>query len=115
MAQTTTLNMLTASSHTAPVGEKMTLTGTSVQAASYYVAGNSLQTFAWSFSNTFNADVFIEGTLDSTPTENDWFLIHKIDLLTKTGFMNFNGNFVLLRTRVAEWVDGNINFVSVSY
>jgi hypothetical protein len=116
MAQTTAINLLSASSHTSPAGEFMQLTGDSQEAASYYVAGRSLQTFAWSFSNSFVGNVFLQATLYSEPTETDWFDVEQLDLsASKNGFLNFTGNFVLFRAKVTDWAEGNINFVTVSY
>jgi hypothetical protein len=115
MAQTTTLNLLSAQPHSGTDGESTTVTGTAVEAAGYYISGSNLQTFAWSFSNNFVADVLLEGTLETDPSDDDWFLIHQIDTTQFSGFTNFTGNFVLLRARVVDWTVGSVHFVSVSY
>ena len=115
MAQTTTLNLITAMAHSGPTQPQTTFIGESVEAASYYTASSNLQTFAWSFEQQFNATVLLEGTLETSPTESDWVIINEIDITEKSGFLNFAGNFVLLRARLVDWTAGSVHFVSVSY
>lgn len=115
MAQTTTLNLLSAQAHPGVSGTPEIITGSAHEAAGYYTAGSNLQTFAWSFDNLFAATVFIEGTLETSPADDDWFVINEIDLTQKSGFLNFTGNFVLLRARIINWTTGYVHFISVSY
>ena len=50
----------------------MSVTGNSVQAAGYILGGQDLQTLTYNFSEV-TGNLIIEGTLASTPVDDDWF------------------------------------------
>ena len=76
----------------------------------YYSQGDGLHTVVFNLTNRgdstddFNGSVRMQGSLATTPTENDWFDIagttHTSDLSTTTVSSNFTGNFVWVRAKV---------------
>jgi hypothetical protein len=120
MAQTSVLNLFTATSYPGPIGTSVTLNGDAKQAASYYVSGKNSQTVTWSLGETFTGSIYIQASLSSTssggePAETEWFSVYTIDTSNKTGFYNISGNFVWIRARVVDWTAGTIQLITVSY
>jgi hypothetical protein len=63
-------------------------------------------------TDDFNGTVKMQGSLATTPTEDDWFDISGTtftsDLSTKIASYNFTGNFVWVRAKV-ETTNGSSN------
>ena len=83
-------------------------TGDSVRADSYYGFTDGIHTVAI-YMNNFTGRFYVEGTLATTPTADDWFTINLgnsvvdyIDATAHTGveMRTFQGNFVYLRARI---------------
>ena len=76
----------------------------------YYSQGDGTHTVVFNLTNRndstddFNGSVRMQGSLATTPTEDDWFDIagttHTSDLSTTTVSSNFTGNFVWVRAKV---------------
>ncbi len=81
-----------------------------VKGDGYYSHGDGLHTVVFNLTNRgdstddFNGSVRMQGSLATTPTEDDWFDIagttHTSDLSTTTVSSNFTGNFVWVRAKV---------------
>lgn len=114
MAQTTTLILLP---QTAWATGTSAVVGTAQKAAGYYLANKNLQTVTWDLTNV-NCTMYIEATLATEPTNNDWFTVHRLNtggLLTERSFTNIEGNFTWIRCRVNPFEAGVIQSVKVSY
>lgn len=97
------------------------VTGDTVQAASYYLGNQDLQTVSFSFSEV-TGNLVIEGTLASTPSDNDWFKVYEVSANNSANtnanlksFTNLTGNFVYMRAKIKDFNNGVVNFVKVSY
>lgn len=97
------------------------VTGDTVQAASYYLGNQDLQTVSFSFSEV-TGNLVIEGTLASTPSDDDWFKVYEVSANNSANtnanlksFTNLTGNFVYMRAKINDFNHGVVNFVKVSY
>ena len=97
------------------------VTGDTVQAASYYQGNQDLQTVSFSFSEV-TGNLVIEGTLASTPSDDDWFKVYEVSANNSANtnanlksFTNLTGNFVYMRAKINDFNHGVVNFVKVSY
>lgn len=97
------------------------VTGDTVQAASYYLGNQDLQTVSFSFSEV-TGNLVIEGTLASTPSDSDWFKVYEVSANNSANtnanlksFTNLTGNFVYMRAKINDFNHGVVNFVKVSY
>jgi len=93
--------------------------GNAVIAANYYGGYRSAQTIITDLFS-FSGKITIQGTLNSTQFEAQWFDIvtyNYIDAPDITEILTENsiGNFVWLRTRVQGFTTGTINSIKVSY
>jgi len=118
MSQTTALTLLP---QTITV-----VTGDKQPAASYYVAGKTLQTLTWKLSG-FLGTILIQASLVENPTlDSDWFPIY--NLICTNGnnnggsvgtpavnFVNITGNFSWIRANVTARSEGTINYIKVCY
>ena len=86
----------------------MSYTGENIKADVYYGYTDGLHTISFKL-NGFKGRIFIEGTLESSPTANDFFplqlsgntdYIEKTSTTTETLGKTFYGNFTFLRARV---------------
>ena len=83
----------------------------------YYSQPDGVHTVAYQVSADFNADATIkmQGTLATTPTEDDYFDISgttfTADTSTVTSSANFTGNFVYVRVKVQSVTAGTVNSV----
>lgn len=114
MAQTTTLILVPQTSWNA---NRTSVTGIEQKAAGYYLGNKNLQTVTWDFTSV-NGIMVIEASLATTPTNNDWFEVYRLDtggVLTQRSFTNIEGNYVWLRCRVNPFSAGVIQSVKVSY
>jgi hypothetical protein len=83
----------------------------------YYSQPDGVHTVAYQVANDFNADATIkmQGTLATTPTEDDWFDIANTtftsDTSTLTSSFNFTGNYVWVRSKTQLLTAGTINSI----
>ena len=70
----------------------------------YYSQPDGVHTIAYKVDTTLTGSIKMQGTLATTPTENDWFDIsgtsYTSDQSTTNVSFNFTGNFVWVRARV---------------
>ena len=76
----------------------------------YYSQGDGTHTVVFNLTNRgdstddFNGTVKMQGSLATTPTEDDWFdiagTLHTSDRSTTTVSSNFTGNFVWVRAKI---------------
>ena len=83
----------------------------------YYSQPDGVHTVAYQVANDFNADATIkmQGTLATTPTEDDWFDIANTtftsDTSTLTSSYNFTGNYVWVRSKTQLLTAGTVNSI----
>jgi len=83
----------------------------------YYSQPDGVHTVAYQVANDFNADATIkmQGTLATTPTEDDWFGIANTtftsDTSTLTSSFNFTGNYVWVRSKTQLLTAGTTNSI----
>ena len=83
----------------------------------YYSQPDGVHTVAYQVANDFNADATIkmQGTLATTPTEDDWFDIANTtftaDGTTTTSSYNFTGNYVWVRSKTQLLTAGTTNSI----
>jgi hypothetical protein len=83
----------------------------------YYSQPDGVHTVAYQVSSDFNADATIkmQGSLATTPTEDDWFDIadttFTADTSTVTSSANFTGNYVWVRSRTQSMTAGTVNSI----
>jgi len=100
-------------------GTQLNVVGLPVKAAGYYGSGLNLHTFAV-YLNNFSGRLFIDATLATVPTPDDWFTIQLngsipyidypytqvvnpvTDLSGTSGIdsFSFDGNFTFIRARI---------------
>jgi hypothetical protein len=90
-----------------------------VKGDGYYSQPDGVHTVAYHPDSTINDDstigLVIQGTLATTPTEDDWFDISgteitdaSLDGSTLAFYANFTGNFVWVRAKVSGMTAGSI-------
>ena len=113
MAQSTTLLLLPQSVYSAG-----SVTGQKQPAAGYYLGNKNLQTITWTL-NSFQGTIIIEASLETEPSNDDWFIIYTLatggSTLTQTSFTNLEGNFVWIRAKVNPFYAGTVQNVKVTY
>ena len=83
----------------------------------YYSQPDGVHTVAYQVANDFNADATIkmQGTLATTPTEDDWLDIANTtftsDTSTLTSSYNFTGNYVWVRSKTQLLTAGTTNSI----
>ena len=83
----------------------------------YYSQPDGVHTVAYQVANDFNANATIkmQGTLATTPTEDDWFDIANTtftsDTSTLTSSFNFTGNYVWVRSKTQLLTAGTTNSI----
>jgi hypothetical protein len=83
----------------------------------YYSQPDGVHTVAYQVANDFNANATIkmQGTLATTPTEDDWFDIANTtftaDGSTVTSSYNFTGNYVWVRSKTQLLTAGTTNSI----
>lgn len=121
MSQSTTLILLPQTVFSGIVGQTTSVTGTTQNAASYYISNKDLQTAAIKLSGV-NGNVFIEASLLAAPTESDWFKVYELQAnlqantnSTVSTYTNLVGNFTKIRAKVEDFTAGTIEYIKVSY
>ena len=83
----------------------------------YYSQPDGVHTVAYQVANDFNelATIKMQGTLATTPTEDDWFDIANTtftsDTSTLTSSYNFTGNYVWVRSKTQLLTAGTTNSI----
>jgi len=77
-----------------------------------------VHTAAYQVTSTMAGIIKMQGTLATTPTEDDWFDIGDTtfegDLSTLISTTNFTGNFVWVRAKATSVTAGSINSVVIN-
>ena len=83
----------------------------------YYSQPDGVHTVAYQVANDFNANATIkmQGTLATTPTEDDWFDVANTTFIadgsTVTSSYNFTGNYVWVRSKTQLLTAGTTNSI----
>ena len=83
----------------------------------YYSQPDGVHTVAYQVASDFNenATIKMQGTLATTPTEDDWFDIANTtftsDGTTTTSSYNFTGNYVWVRSKTQLLTAGTVNSI----
>jgi len=121
--KTSSLQLLPTTTHGTPSGNydgsSTDFFGDKQKAASYYLQGNELQTVAL-FATSLVGTITVQASLAEEPQSTDWFDIHTFpsdgsSQYTDNVAVNLTGNYVWIRASVAEFTDGTINKVTLSY
>ena len=82
------------------------------QGDGYYSQPDGVHTIAYKVDTTLTGSIKMQGTLATTPTENDWFDISgttfTTDHSTTISSSNFTGNFVYVRAKATSVTAGSI-------
>jgi len=84
----------------------------------YYSQVDGIHTVAYKIDATLTGTVKMQGTLASTPTEDDWFNISGSDFVTDQSSTisssNFTGNFVWVRAKATSVTAGTISSIQLN-
>ena len=84
----------------------------------YYSQPDGVHTVAYQVNATMTGSINMQGTLATTPTEDDWFDVSgstfTADQSTLIGTANFTGNFVWVRARATSVTAGTISSVLIN-
>jgi hypothetical protein len=122
MSQTSTLILLPQTTYNGGgTANVYTVTGNAQPAAAYYLGNQDLQTITYSFTNV-TGNLEIEATLATEPGSGDWFKVYEVEAdnnsntnSTTTSFQNITGNFVYIRAKIADFANGVVQYVKISY
>ena len=82
------------------------------QGDGYYSQVDGVHTVAYHVNNTMTGSIKMQGSLATTPTEDDWFDISgttfTADQSTLVDSKNFTGNFVWVRAKCSSMTAGSI-------
>jgi hypothetical protein len=92
----------------------------------YYSQVDGIHTVAYHVSagsataaNNFDGKIKIQGSLATTPTEDDWFDVDNTtftaDLSTKVASFNFTGNFVWIRAKAFDQTNSASSVTKILY
>ncbi len=81
----------------------------------YYSQSDDVHTVAYQVNSTMTGSIKMQGSLATTPTEDDWFDVSgstfTADQSTLIGTANFTGNFVWVRAKATSVTAGTISSV----
>ena len=84
----------------------------------YYSQVDGVHTVAYKIDATLTGTIKMQGTLASTPTEDDWFNISGTDFITEQSTTisgsNFTGNFVWVRAKATSVTAGTISSIQLN-
>ena len=84
----------------------------------YYSQVDGVHTVAYKIDATLTGTIKMQGTLASTPTEEDWFDISgttfTADQSTEISSANFTGNFVWVRAKATSVTAGSITSIQLN-
>lgn len=82
------------------------------QGDGYYLQVDGIHTVAYHVNNTMTGSIKMQGSLATTPTEDDWFDISgttfTADQSTLVDSKNFTGNFVWVRAKCSSMTAGSV-------
>jgi hypothetical protein len=85
-----------------------------VHTVAYHVSAGSATA-----ANNFNGSIKMQGSLATTPTEDDWFDIANTtftaDTSTAVAAYNFTGNFVWVRAKCYSWTTASSSITKILY
>ncbi|NDB58544.1 hypothetical protein EB001_08875 [bacterium] len=85
-----------------------------VHTVAYHVSAGSVTA-----ANNFNGSIKMQGSLATTPTEDDWFDIadttFTADTSTSVSSYNFTGNFVWVRAKCYNWTTASSSVTKILY
>lgn len=85
-----------------------------VHTVAYHVSAGSATA-----ANNFNGSIKMQGSLATTPTEDDWFDIANTtftaDTSTLVAAYNFTGNFVWVRAKCYSWTTASSSVTKILY
>jgi hypothetical protein len=85
-----------------------------VHTVAYHVSAGSVTA-----ANNFNGSIKMQGSLATTPTEDDWFDISgttfTADTSTSVSSYNFTGNFVWVRAKCYNWTTASSSVTKILY
>ncbi len=92
-----------------------TVTGTNFRGDGYYGRSDGVHTVQYDYVG-LTGTITIQATLDSTPTDSDWFDVHTYTAAqeTATKYANFTGNFVFVRAKLV-YTDGTVNSIRLNH
>ena len=94
-----------------------TVTGTDYKGDGYYSRSDGIHTVQYSYTS-LHGTITIQGTLATTPTEDDFFDIANTtftsDTSTVTSSFNFTGNYVWIRSKTESVTAGTVNSIQVN-
>jgi hypothetical protein len=124
---TQTTNVSIPSSSVAPDGSS-TFYSRPEKGDGYYGSGDGIHTITYTVTPGFKGALSAQATLATTPKDTDWFDVvgttqnynttTNIVITTTTNYVNFTGNFVWVRTKVARVNDpfpGTVLFVNYNH
>jgi len=84
----------------------------------YYSQPDGVHTVAYQVNSTMTGSIKMQGSLATTPTEDDWFDVSgstfTADQSTLISTANFTGNFVWVRARATSVTAGTISSVLIN-
>ena len=84
----------------------------------YYSQVDGVHTIAYKVNATLTGSIKMQGTLASSPSEEDWFDISgttfTTDQSTLIGSYNFTGNYVYVRTKATSVTAGTITSIQLN-
>ena len=84
----------------------------------YFSQPDGVHTVAYQVNSTLTGSIKMQGSLATTPTEDDWFDISgttfTADQSTLIGTANFTGNFVWVRAKATSVTAGTISSVLIN-
>ena len=84
----------------------------------YYSQPDGVHTVAYQVNSTMTGSIKMQGTLATTPTEDDWFDVSgstfTADQSTLISTANFTGNFVWVRAKATSVTAGTISSVLIN-
>ena len=85
----------------------------------YYSQPDGVHTVAYKVDTTLTGNIKMQGSLATTPTEDDWFDVSgttfTTDQSTTISSANFTGNFVWVRTKATGITAGSITNVQLNH
>ena len=88
------------------------------QGDGYYSQPDGVHTVSYKVNTTLTGSIKMQGTLATTPTEDDWFDISgttfTTDQSTTISSANFTGNFVWIRAKATSVTAGTISSVLIN-
>lgn len=106
--------LLTTQTHPAD-STTQTVTGSDFKGDGYYGRSDGIHTVQYSYTD-LQGTITIQGTLATTPTENDWFDVHTYTETSATGskVANFTGNYVWIRAKLV-YTAGSVTSIVLNH